>query len=254
VCLLTGASGTLGSAFSRMLADQYDIAAVYRTRLPEVPSQHLRFIDPLSPVVELAENQHPVFAIQADLTEDRELRRVVDLVLARFGRVDLLINAAVQSVWAPIESDLLLESLRLQFDVNVMVPLKLSALVLRCFWRARERENVEMNRNIVNVSSVAGLRVFPHLGQSVYSASKAALNQLTLHMAGEFRPYGLRVNAVAPNSFPRIIRTESAVETIRRLDQGRMTGKVLVVDATAQGRTSPQSHPTHAESGSSAEL
>jgi len=40
----------------------------------------------------------------------------------------------------------------------------------------------------------------------------------------------VRVNAVAPNTFPRIVSTESVVEGIRNLDAGDMTGKVLVLD------------------------
>jgi NAD(P)-dependent dehydrogenase (short-subunit alcohol dehydrogenase family) len=87
-----------------------------------------------------------------------------------------------------------------------------------------------MNRNVVNVSSMSGLYVVPDCDQSIYSASKAALNYLTLHMANEFRPLGVRVNASAPTSFPQAVSTQSVAESIVRLDRGNMSGKISVLD------------------------
>jgi len=231
VCLLTGAGGTLGNAFCRLYADKYEISAVYRRRLPEVPTQHQRFVDPIDPVAHLPENDHPVYAVQADLAGDDDLARVVEAVLARFGRVDVLVNAAVHYGLAPIlDGGRLLESLDSQLRINVMAPLKLAAMVARDFWRGREEENIEMNRNVINVSSTSGLKVYPGSGQSVYGASKAALNHLTRHMAVEFDAIGVRVNAAAPDGFPRVVATEQVAEAIVRLDEGDMTGKIVVVD------------------------
>ena len=235
VCLLTGAGGRLGNAFCRLHSEKYRIAAVYRNEPPKVCSQHQRFVDPLNPRMNLSENDDPVFAIQADLTSDSELRRVVELVLARYGRIDLLINAAVYSIWAPlIEGDRLLKTASTQFEVNVVTPLKLAVVVAREFWRDRDQQNIWSNRNVVNVSSLAGLRIYRGLGQSVYSASKAALNHITRHMSHEFRPFGIRVNATAPDSFPQIIPTRRVVQSILRLDKGRMTGKLLVLDENGE--------------------
>jgi NAD(P)-dependent dehydrogenase (short-subunit alcohol dehydrogenase family) len=78
---------------------------------------------------------------------------------------------------------------------------------------------------------MAGVKVYRGLGQSVYAASKAALNQLTLHMADEYRSFGIRVNAIAPDSFPRIVSVKSVVAVVRRVDKGDMTGKILIVGA-----------------------
>jgi NAD(P)-dependent dehydrogenase (short-subunit alcohol dehydrogenase family) len=238
VCLLTGASGKLGTAFCRMLASKYHIAAVYRRNPPQVPSQHQRYIDPLDLATSIPENDHSIFAIQADLTDDKELARIVELTLARFGRIDLVVNAAVHYVFAPIvDSDRLLENLYPQFLVNTMVPLKLATQVARSFWRDRDQENIRMNRNVINVSSVSGLHIYPYKGQSVYSASKAALNYLTRHMACEFRTFGIRVNAAAPTSFPQIVSVESVVQALFHLDQGDMTGKILILDKDGERLT-----------------
>ena len=86
-----------------------------------------------------------------------------------------------------------------------------------------------MNRNVINVSSVSGLYVTPRLGRSAYSAAKAALNLLTLHMAQEFQEFGVRANACAPTTFPQIVSAESVAHSLRRLDDGRMNGSIVVM-------------------------
>ena len=240
VCLFTGSSGTLGRAFCRLHADKYHIAAVYRRSPPDVPSQRQWFVDPLEPAVVLPENANPVFAIQADLTDDRALERVVELALARFDRIDLLVHAAAYYLWSAItDTEKYLESIGPQLDLNVTVPLKLTALVVREFWRDRAGENREHNRNVINLSSVSGLAVYIGLGQSIYSASKSALNVLSCHLSHELRPVGVRVNAIAPTSFPLLIPTESVCESILRLDNGGMTGSVVVLDQAATPRPQP---------------
>ena len=230
VCLLTGASGELGETFCQMFAAHYDIAAVYCQNLPKAPSQLRWFVDPLTPNAELPNNA--IFAIQADLRQETDLRRIVEVTLARFGRIDFLVNAAVFSFWAPIlDGDRLQRTLYDQFDVNLFVPLRLSTLVAEKFWKNRELENRKLNRSIINVSSTAGLYIYPDQGQSVYSASKAALNYLTLHMAAEFGVIGVRANVLAPTSFPNLIRAETVADGIRRLSESNDSGKILVLNA-----------------------
>jgi NAD(P)-dependent dehydrogenase (short-subunit alcohol dehydrogenase family) len=81
------------------------------------------------------------------------------------------------------------------------------------------------------VSSTAGIFVYPGQGQSAYAASKAALNTFTLHLADELEMVGVRVNAVAPNSFPSIVAESEVVNAIAELDAGKLNGEILVVDA-----------------------
>jgi NAD(P)-dependent dehydrogenase (short-subunit alcohol dehydrogenase family) len=231
VCLITGASGTLGTDFCARYRDRYSIAAVYRRHPPVAASQEGGFVDPLEPDRALPANEHPIFAVQGDISVDADCERIVEATLARFGRIDLVIHAATYSVWAPmLGSDALRQSAYGQFVTNVASPLNLSLIVANRYWKGRQVENRMLNRNIVNVSSVAGLRLYPRSGQSVYAASKAALNHLTGHMAMEFDDIGVRVNAVAPNSFPSIVPTSRASDAIVRLDEGNDTGVVVVVD------------------------
>ncbi|MBB5402642.1 SDR family oxidoreductase [Paraburkholderia youngii] len=228
--MLTGAAGSLGRAFCEAYATHYDIVAIYRHRAPTTPSQQERAVDPLEPTATLTENSLPVYTVRADLTDEHDLERIVQVALARYDRIDLLVNAAGYAVWAPFDSERLRDSVEEQFAVNVIAPLKLTALVHRKFWRSRREENLAFNRSIVNVSSTASLRVYPGLGQAAYAASKAALNHLTLHLADELVRSGVRVNALAPNSFPAIVPVTRVAAAIRELDNRRLTGKILVVD------------------------
>lgn len=235
VCLLTGGSGSLGVTFCRMFAALYDIALVYSRHQPKVPSQIIKLVDPLAPVVSLTENRHPVFAIKADLRREEDLQRVVEVTLARFGRIDLVVNAAGCAYWSSMfDGDRLYETFLDQFELNAYVPLRLSALVAEKFWKNRVDENRYYNRSVVNVSSTAGVFIYRDQGQSAYSASKAALNYLTMHMAEEFAVVGIRANAVAPTSFPRLISTESVADGIHRLSEGTPNGRIMVLDVTGE--------------------
>jgi NAD(P)-dependent dehydrogenase (short-subunit alcohol dehydrogenase family) len=231
---LTGAGGRLGNEFCRRYAERYDILAVYRTRRPTVPSQDEQFVDPLAPDAPVPENRSRVYTVHADLKQDGEVERIVELALARYGRVDLLVNNAAFSRWHPTglaDGDGALDDLDRHFAVNVGVPLRLAVRLAQQSWRTGDLDNRAANRNVVNVSSLGGAKVFPGSGQGVYAASKAALNMLTRHLAIEFATFGVRVNALAPNSFPELVPTARVADQIVRLDDETVTGQVLAVDA-----------------------
>ena len=235
VCLLTGAGGPLGEAFCRMFGAYYDIVAVLGRRVPQIVSQDQWWVDPLGPDSAVAENRSRVYAIQANLTDDVDLRRVVEVTLARADRIDVIVNAAAATRLAPmLDGDVLIQGAREQFETNVLLPLRLSALVADYFWKNREVENRRFNRSVVNVSSTSGLYIYPGGGQSVYSATKAALNYLSMHMGDEFASIGVRVNALAPTSFPSLIPTEWAAEGIRRLAELDANGRILILDVNGE--------------------
>jgi NAD(P)-dependent dehydrogenase (short-subunit alcohol dehydrogenase family) len=235
VCLLTGASGALGTSFIRQYREHYDIVAVYRSRVPNFPSQERHLVDPLDPKRAVPENDNALFSVQADLLDDGACTRVAELALARFGRVDLVVNAAaVFARQALLGSENLVENFERQFRLNVQVPLLLSVTLADLFWRSRGAENAALNRHIVNVASIGGVRLYPGTGLSVYSASKAALVQLRRHMAAEFSDIGLRVNALAPSAFPRLILTDAVASSLRRLDESRASGNVVLIQSDGE--------------------
>jgi NAD(P)-dependent dehydrogenase (short-subunit alcohol dehydrogenase family) len=232
VCLLTGAGGRLGVDFCRRYARHYDIVAVVRKRAPPVPTQHRVLVDPLAPAgPPPAANAHPVYTITSDLRDDASLERVVEVALARHDRVDLLVNAAVH-----VTRERLIsvrerpEMLDEHFHLNASVPIRLAAIVARGCWLDRADENRARNRNVVNVSSMAGLGFVPGVGLAAYSASKAALNFLSCHLAEEFRGLGVRVNTLAPTTFPDLIPTSSVSDQVVAFDRGRLTGRIAELD------------------------
>lgn len=231
VCLLTGAAGVLGSDFCRRWRHDYDIVAVHRGgRLP-VASQDEWLVDPLAPATSLPEDANPVFAVRADLSEPEEPERVVELALARFGRIDLLVNAAVHvhrdRLCGLASSGALLDD---AFALNATLPIMLAAVACRRFWLHRREDNEAWGRNIVNLSSMASFGLVAGVGLSAYSASKAALNMLTGHLAAELQPVGVRVNALAPTSFPRLIATSAVSEAVVDLDRSDLTGSIVQLD------------------------
>jgi NAD(P)-dependent dehydrogenase (short-subunit alcohol dehydrogenase family) len=208
VCVLTGASGKLGSALIERFSSLYRIMAVYHRSYPTTT------------VVDW---------FKADLSVEEEIDRLVTTAVWNYGRVDLLINAAVCSRWRPLLEPNSLRDVEQQFAVNVLAPLRLAKGFAEVYWSQRA-DNVVTNRNIVNVSSTAGTRVYPNFSQVTYSATKAALNFASQHVANEFQGMGVRVNTVAPTSFPGLVSTEAVVDAISYLDSSRDTGRLLVLD------------------------
>jgi NAD(P)-dependent dehydrogenase (short-subunit alcohol dehydrogenase family) len=231
VCLLTGAAGVLGADFCRRWRHDYDIVAVYRGGRLLAPTEDEWLVDPLAPCALLPDDQNPVFGVRSDLRHPEELERVVDLALARFGRIDVLVNAAVhvhrdRLTSLASSSELLDET----FAVNATLPIQLAAVVARRLWLHRKNDNEAWGRNVINLSSMASFDVVPGVGLSAYSASQVALNMLTAHLAAELRPIGVRANVVAPTSFPQLIPTSVVSDAVVDLDRSDLTGVVVQLD------------------------
>jgi len=128
-----------------------------------------------------------VLPIKADLTIEAESDAVVSQTVEAFGGIDVLVNAAGHISSGTIEttSDQAWDDM---MNVNVRA-------VFRLMKRAMP-SLIERKGNIVNVSSVTGLRSFP--GVLAYCVSKAAVDQLTRCSALEVAAKGVRVNAVNP--------------------------------------------------------
>jgi NAD(P)-dependent dehydrogenase (short-subunit alcohol dehydrogenase family) len=233
VCLLTGASGLLGSAFIQRYADRYQIVAVHNREPLSFPTQEQQFVDPLDPSRPLSANGRSVYSIRADISIAAEIDRLVFEVITRFGGVDLLVNGAAVRAWRHLLSAGSLQDDEEVFRVNLLAPLRVSVTLANTFFRLDPTANLALNRNIVNISSTAGLLVYPDLGQALYAASKAALNHLTYHLASEFWDIGIRVNAVAPDTFPGRSSLDEVLAIITGLDEAHETGRVVRVPNNA---------------------
>jgi NAD(P)-dependent dehydrogenase (short-subunit alcohol dehydrogenase family) len=127
-------------------------------------------------------------AIQLDVTDDVALTAMIEAVAARHGRLDMLVNNAMSTHYAPI-SRLTLDHWRKDFAVNadaVFVSTKAAMQVMAAAGKGA----------IVNIASTCGVRATVNMAS--YSASKAALVHFTAVAAMEGAPLGIRVNAIIP--------------------------------------------------------
>nr|WP_255587031.1 SDR family oxidoreductase [Hephaestia mangrovi] len=139
----------------------------------------------------LAKVGHAVDNVELDVTDSAKVTRIADDLVARSGRIDILINNA-----GIARSDTPAEAVSDEQWLNV-----LDVNLNGSFWCARAFGRHMLARksgSIVNVGSMSGIIVNRPQPQSYYNASKAALHQLTKSLAVEWAPSGVRVNAVAP--------------------------------------------------------
>jgi len=242
LCLLTGASGTFGTAFIERLAERYDIVAVHYRHEVMFASQDQIFIDPLDPSIPIGANRHPVRTIRADLANVAAIDRLVEE--AGGGPVDLLVNAAAIRSSSPLLAYDALQHAETTIGVNVLAPLRLSVRLAQTQWRQCPDANVQSNRNIVNILSTTGLAVYEDHGLAVHAASMAALNHLTCHLASEFWDIGLRVNAIALDPFPDRATIDEAVDAAADLDVSARTGHVATFYRRARPPGGPQPSPS----------
>ncbi|MDT5296368.1 MAG: hypothetical protein QOJ76_3248 [Acidobacteriota bacterium] len=125
--------------------------------------------------------------VRADLADERETSRAVAEAVERLGGLDVLVNAAGIIGNGTVENTALAD-----WDAMMNVNLRsVFHLMQLCAPHLERRPG-----NVVNVSSVTGLRAFP--GVLAYCVSKAGVDQLTRCAALELAPKGVRVNAVNP--------------------------------------------------------
>ncbi|HEV8135606.1 MAG TPA: glucose 1-dehydrogenase [Pyrinomonadaceae bacterium] len=125
--------------------------------------------------------------LKADLVNDEAVDYVLAQTLTTYGGIDILVNAAGHISNGTIETTSM-QSWEEMMNINVRAIFHLMQKALPTL--------IERKGNIVNVSSVTGLRAFP--GVLAYCVSKAALDQLTRCSALELAAKGVRVNAVNP--------------------------------------------------------
>ena len=175
--LITGATSGIGKATAlRFARAGASIAAVGRD---EAALSRLK--------EEIDSSGAQCLAIRADLSLKEEAAMAVSKTTAHFEGIDVLVNAAGHLSTGTIE-DTSLDAWDAMLRINLRAPFILMEKALPSI--------IARRGNIVNVSSVTGLRAFP--GVLAYCVSKAGLDQLTRCAALELAAKGVRVNAVNP--------------------------------------------------------
>ncbi len=179
VALITGASRGIGRACAvRLAADGYTVVINYSHSEAEA----------LAALEEIRVAGGDGMICKADVSNPEEVREMVTLVDKTYGQIDLLVNNA-----GVVKDEYLLMMNPDTLDKCLSLNVKgyffcAQAVALKMF---RKKRGV-----ILNMSSVSGELALA--GQSVYSATKGAVNSMTRVLAKELSPKGIRVNAIAP--------------------------------------------------------
>jgi NAD(P)-dependent dehydrogenase (short-subunit alcohol dehydrogenase family) len=179
VVLITGASSGLGVQMARAasrVGAHVVLAARRRERLEavarEIPRAH---------------------AVEADVANGDDRRRLIETALEKHGRIDALVNNAGISHTGPALRQTAADFARV-IDVNLVAPFELSCLAATAMRRSG-------GGSIVNVASVMALRSVEPFPDAAYVASKAGLLGLTRELASQWGRHDVRVNALAPGFF-----------------------------------------------------
>lgn len=176
VVIVTGASSGIGAA-----------TAVFLSKLGAKLSLTGRNVENLQKVSQNCDKAGATFVVSADLTKESDIENIVKQTVDHYGQVDVLVNNAGIIETGTIENTSLAQYDKLM-NTNVRSIYYLTMLTVPHLLKTKG--------NIVNVSSVNGIRSFP--GVLAYNVSKAAVDQFTRCVALELAPKGVRVNCVNP--------------------------------------------------------
>ena len=174
VAIITGASSGIGKAVSKAFS-----RAGAQVVLASRSEKDLK---------EVAEGLNGnALIVPTDVTEEDDRKRLIEKTVGEFGKLNVLVNSAGIIGFGTLENTKL-EDWDTIFNINVRSVFRLMQLAIPHLVKTRG--------NIVNVSSLTGVRAFP--GVLAYCASKSALDQLTRCASLELASRGVRVNAVNP--------------------------------------------------------
>ncbi|TCS93439.1 SDR family oxidoreductase [Hazenella coriacea] len=207
VAIVTGASKGLGVAITRRLVHEGAtvIASARRLNLLEALAQ---------------EKPDQIIPQACDVTQRQQVQQLIDQVIQRWGRLDLLINNAGLGHFAPVD-ELTEEQWDQMMDVN------LKGAFLTCKYAIPHLKQTE--GHIVNISSVAGTESFARGGG--YCASKFGLMALSDALTLELKPYHVKVSTICPGS----IKTEFGRYKDYALDPEQVADAVGMVVSAPKG-------------------
>lgn len=194
IVLITGASGGLGSEIAVRFAQYgYGLCLQYRNNRDALLSTVRRF-----------PSGTRYLLLPCDITNEADVRTMLDTVHERMGKVSVLVNCAGTALPQKVLSDVSAD----EIDEQLSVHIKGNLLVTKaCLDDLRHNEG-----SVVNISSIWGM-----VGAScevVYSSAKAAVIGMTKSLARELAPSGVTVNCIAPGFIPTAMNAHLDADTV----------------------------------------
>lgn len=202
VVIVTGASSGIGEATARAFGRAGDRVVLTARRVERLER--------------LASELSDALVVPADLSRSADIARIVDETLARYGRIDVLVNNAGQGKYDWFEM-LTEEDIRKEIEVNLIAPILLTRAVVPVMLERRRGV-------IINIGSVAGRIGTPTM--AVYNTGKFGLDGFSQALARELQPLDIHVCIIYPGS---VAGTEFGRE--RRVNLGVKTPSWLRVTA-----------------------
>ncbi len=180
IAIVTGGAGGIGEALALGLGNQGATVVV--------SSRNQQAIDAVAKKI-TDESGNEALAIASDVTDAGSVQKLVDAVVEKYGRIDILVNAMGMNIKHPA-FDYKMEDWDKLFDVNV----KGTMIMCKAVGKVMDKQK---GGAIVNLSSVRGIRGYTG-GNTGYCATKGAVELITKALALEWAPSGIRVNALGP--------------------------------------------------------
>ena len=235
VAFITGASSGLGAQFARTLARAGAAVVLASRRVDQL--KELR--------AQIDGEGGDAHVIELDVTDMGSIKSAVAHAETEVGSIDILINNSGVSTTQRIQ-DVSPDDFDDTFDVNVKGAFFVAQEVAkRMLARAQgAAPGSYTGGRIVNIASVAGLRVIPQIG--IYCMSKAAVIQMTKAMALEWGRFGINVNAICPGYIDTEInhhhwQTEQGQKLVNLLPRKRV-GQPQDLDALLVMLCADESH------------
>ena len=235
VALVTGASGGLGAQFAKTLSRAGAAVVLASRRMDKLKA--LR--------AQIEAEGGDAHVVSLDVTDHASIKAGVAHAETKVGPIDILVNNSGVSITQRIQ-DVAEEDYDFIFNTNVKGAFFVAQEVgKRMLARSRgTAPGTFSGGRIINIASMAGLRVLPQIG--VYCMSKAAVVQMTKAMALEWGKFGINVNAICPGYIDTEINhhhweTEQGKKLVQMLPRKRI-GKPEDLDALLVLLASGQSH------------
>ena len=180
VAIVTGASKGIGASIATYFAAEGAKVVVNYASSKEGADKVVKTI---------TDNGGIAIAVQGDVSNESDVSRLFEETRSAFGTLDILVNNTGIFEYAPIE-DATADSFHQQFNINVLGSLLAIQESLKLFG--------DKGRNIINISSGASKTPVPT--GSIYSASKAALDAITISLSKEFSGRNVRINSLLPGA------------------------------------------------------